>query len=155
MRDYLDRRVTLLKRVTSPTWSPPPPCKQAEKQRRSSFCSSNFAPLKNCSLKIKYIQGLILLLKHTRPQPRNRKFQEQAVFKPEKQVIVPKINAKRQTISTTTTVTRIANILRFICSRRCWFEGSWLPGAMVCFSLNPIAAKIRMIAMIGSNTTTG
>ena len=29
MRDYIDRRVTLSKRVTSPTWGPPPPCKQA------------------------------------------------------------------------------------------------------------------------------
>ena len=29
MRDYLDRRVTPRKRVTSPTWGPPPPCKQA------------------------------------------------------------------------------------------------------------------------------
>ena len=110
------------------------------KQRGSSFCSNNFAPWKNCSLKMKYIQGLIPLLKHTRNQPRNRKFQEQAVFKPEKQAIVPKINGKRQTISTATTVTSIANILRFICYRRCWFDGSWLPGAMVCFSLNPIAA---------------
>ena len=29
MRDYVDRRVTPPKRVTSPTWGPPPPCKQA------------------------------------------------------------------------------------------------------------------------------
>ena len=29
MRDYMDRRVTPRKRVTSPTWGPPPPCKQA------------------------------------------------------------------------------------------------------------------------------
>ena len=29
MRDYMDRRVTLPKQVTSPTWGPPPPCKQA------------------------------------------------------------------------------------------------------------------------------
>ena len=29
MRDYMDRRVTPSKRITSPTWSPPPPCKQA------------------------------------------------------------------------------------------------------------------------------
>ena len=29
MRDYLDRRVTQLKRVTSPIWGTPPPCKQA------------------------------------------------------------------------------------------------------------------------------
>ena len=31
MRDYLDRRVTPPKQVTSPTWSAPPPCKQAVK----------------------------------------------------------------------------------------------------------------------------
>ena len=31
MRDYIDRRVTPPKRVTSPTWDPPPPCKQALK----------------------------------------------------------------------------------------------------------------------------
>ena len=29
MRDYTDRRVTPPKRVTSPTWGPPSPCKQA------------------------------------------------------------------------------------------------------------------------------
>ena len=34
MRDYMDRQVTPLKRVTSPTWGPPPPCKQAFTQVR-------------------------------------------------------------------------------------------------------------------------
>ena len=29
MRDCMDRRVTPPKRVTSPTWGPQPPCKQA------------------------------------------------------------------------------------------------------------------------------
>ena len=29
MRDYMDRLVTPPKQVTSPTWGPPPPCKQA------------------------------------------------------------------------------------------------------------------------------
>ena len=29
MRDCMDRRVTPAKRVTSPTWGPPPQCKQA------------------------------------------------------------------------------------------------------------------------------
>ena len=28
----MDKRVTPLKRVTSPTWGPPPPCKQALKR---------------------------------------------------------------------------------------------------------------------------
>ena len=32
MRDYMDRRVTPPKRLTSPTWGPPPPCKQALKR---------------------------------------------------------------------------------------------------------------------------
>ena len=31
MRDYMDRRVTPPKRVTSPIWGPSPPCKQALK----------------------------------------------------------------------------------------------------------------------------
>ena len=31
MRDYVDRRVTPPERVTSPTWDPPPSCKQALK----------------------------------------------------------------------------------------------------------------------------
>ena len=29
MRDYMDRRVTTPKPINSPTWGPPPPCKQA------------------------------------------------------------------------------------------------------------------------------
>ena len=29
MGDYMDRRVIPPNRVTSPTWGPPPPCKQA------------------------------------------------------------------------------------------------------------------------------
>ena len=29
MRDYMEMRVTPPKRVTSPTWGPPPPSKQA------------------------------------------------------------------------------------------------------------------------------
>ena len=29
MRDYMERRATPLRRVTPPTWGPPPPCKQA------------------------------------------------------------------------------------------------------------------------------
>ena len=33
MRDYMDRRVTPSKRVTSPTWGPPPSCKQALSQK--------------------------------------------------------------------------------------------------------------------------
>ena len=33
MSDYMDRRVTPPKRVTSPAWGPPPPCKQALRLR--------------------------------------------------------------------------------------------------------------------------
>ena len=32
MTDYMDRRVTPPKQVTSPTWGPPPPCKQARSE---------------------------------------------------------------------------------------------------------------------------
>ena len=39
MRDYMDRRVTPPKRDTSPSWGPPPPCKQALKQ--NSFYEQN------------------------------------------------------------------------------------------------------------------
>ena len=35
MRDYMDRRVTPPRQVTSPTWGPPPPCKQALNTRRN------------------------------------------------------------------------------------------------------------------------
>ena len=38
MRNYLDRRVTLPKRVTSPTWDPPPSCKQALISKTSGKC---------------------------------------------------------------------------------------------------------------------
>ena len=43
MRDYMDRRVTPPKRVTSPTWGPPPPCKQALRKRVRAV--SNFITL--------------------------------------------------------------------------------------------------------------
>ena len=32
MGDYMDRRIIPPKWVTSPTWGPPPPCKQALKE---------------------------------------------------------------------------------------------------------------------------
>ena len=32
----MDRRVTSPKGVTSPTWGPPPPCKQALKRKKKS-----------------------------------------------------------------------------------------------------------------------
>ena len=35
MRDYMERRVTPPRRVTSPTWGPPPPCKQALRLQNS------------------------------------------------------------------------------------------------------------------------
>ena len=36
--DYIDRRVTPPKRFTSPTWGPPPPCKEA--LNLAPFCRS-------------------------------------------------------------------------------------------------------------------
>ena len=36
-RDCMDRRVTPPKRVTSPTWGPPPPCKQALNYVQGSY----------------------------------------------------------------------------------------------------------------------
>ena len=50
MRDYMDRRVTPPKRVTSPIWGTPPQCKQALPQcctqfkpfGNKTFCFSNF-----------------------------------------------------------------------------------------------------------------
>ena len=37
MRDYMETRVTPPKRVNSPTWGPPPPCKQAPRWRLISW----------------------------------------------------------------------------------------------------------------------
>ena len=37
----MDRRVTQPKRVTSPTWGPPPPCKQALKTHKWQLPDSN------------------------------------------------------------------------------------------------------------------
>ena len=42
-RLYMNRRITPLCRVTSPTWGPPPPCKQA-----LTFHNSNQVLIKNC-----------------------------------------------------------------------------------------------------------
>ena len=42
MRDYMDRQVTPPKLVTSPTWGPPPPCKQALKWRLPLFIYERF-----------------------------------------------------------------------------------------------------------------
>ena len=33
MRDYMDRRVTPPKRVTTPTWGPSPPCKKGPRTK--------------------------------------------------------------------------------------------------------------------------
>ena len=37
-RDYMDRRATPPKRVTTPTWGTPPPCKQALSRSRQRLC---------------------------------------------------------------------------------------------------------------------
>ena len=38
MTDYMDRRVTPPKRVTSPIWGSPPPCKQALSRLKNRQC---------------------------------------------------------------------------------------------------------------------
>ena len=44
----MDRRVTPPKRVTSPTWGPPPPCKQALNYVQGSYLQAfTFSELKN------------------------------------------------------------------------------------------------------------
>ena len=50
MRDCMDRRVTPPKRVTTPTWGPPPPCKQALNQFESLFyrCTNQESVNKLC-----------------------------------------------------------------------------------------------------------
>ena len=53
MRDYMDRRVTPPKHVTSPTWDPPQPCKQALRTRPLQAFTSVY------SLKPIYITLLI------------------------------------------------------------------------------------------------
>ena len=45
MRGYMDRWVTPLKRVTSPTWGPPPPCKQALIHYVSNVSNAIYASL--------------------------------------------------------------------------------------------------------------
>ena len=49
MRDYMGRRVTPSKRVTSPTWGPTPPCEQAllALQRRRNFQVSKRSALES------------------------------------------------------------------------------------------------------------
>ena len=44
IRNYMDRRVTPPRRITSPTWGPPPPCKQAlsESPKQLSHPRSRF-----------------------------------------------------------------------------------------------------------------
>ena len=41
--DYMDRRVTPPKRVTSPTWGPPPPCEQVLSEKLL-ICKQFFIP---------------------------------------------------------------------------------------------------------------
>ena len=45
MRDYMDRRVTPPKRVTSPAWGPPPPCNPALTLGLSYISSASFTHL--------------------------------------------------------------------------------------------------------------
>ena len=43
----MDRRVTLPKRVTSPTWGPPPPCKQALRELKGDLRKAFFVLCEN------------------------------------------------------------------------------------------------------------
>ena len=56
MRDYMDKRVTPSKRVTSPTWGPPPPRKQALNQHRSGRLH-NLTSLRNF---VSYVKCFVL-----------------------------------------------------------------------------------------------
>ena len=51
MRDYTDRQVNQPMQVTSPTWGPSPPCKQALNQML--FCRSR------CRRRRRYLRSLI------------------------------------------------------------------------------------------------
>ena len=70
MRDYMDRQVTPTKRVTSPTWGPPPPCKQALKIMIDSHCV--WVP----GIKYQMTTDLksILLLIHTQTKQSGKEF---------------------------------------------------------------------------------
>ena len=46
-RDYMDRRVTPPKRVTSPTWGPPPLCKQTAPKLLEEVLTKNLKQTKN------------------------------------------------------------------------------------------------------------
>ena len=47
MRDYMDRWVTPPKRVTSPTWGPPPLCKQTGPKLLEKVLTKNLKQTKN------------------------------------------------------------------------------------------------------------
>ena len=46
-RDYMDRQVTPPKRVTSPTWGPPPLCKQTAPKLLEEVLTKNLKQTKN------------------------------------------------------------------------------------------------------------
>ena len=56
MRENMDKRVTPSKRVTSPTWGPPPPCKQALNKHRSGRLH-NLTSLRNF---VSYVKCFVL-----------------------------------------------------------------------------------------------
>ena len=60
LRDYMDRRVTPPKRVTSPTWGPSPPCKQALRKIWAAICLDGPKPVMIVFFKVKFkrfVQG--------------------------------------------------------------------------------------------------
>ena len=52
IRNYTNRRVTPPKRVTSPTWGPPPPCKQALSGLNLEKCRGFFPQGKQSKLSV-------------------------------------------------------------------------------------------------------
>ena len=69
MRDYVDRRVTPPKRVTSPTWGPLPPCKEALKISKNLLVEKVFLKEKPCfklslstAMKNGYVWYFLILL---------------------------------------------------------------------------------------------
>ena len=79
----MDRRVTPPKRVTSPSWGPPPPCKQA----LSATFEFRFESFKSISLLILFVYKLMI-----GSSKNNRENYPRKCFRiPEKETRVPPI----------------------------------------------------------------
>ena len=62
IRNYRDRRVTPLRRVTSPTWGPPPPCKQAPSSGQAHRVHFDISFIIACLLSVIFIVFRLLIL---------------------------------------------------------------------------------------------